>query len=38
LYGLLIDFFDEISGPKDLISDCLLLRAGKKRYLRVLLT
>lgn len=36
--GRRIDLFDEIIGPKDLKSDCLLLRAGKKRYLRVLLT
>jgi tyrosyl-tRNA synthetase len=36
--GRRIDLFDEIIGTKDLKGDCLLLRAGKKRYLRVLLT
>lgn len=35
--GRRIDPFDEIIGMKDLRNDSLLLRAGKKRYVRVLL-
>jgi tyrosyl-tRNA synthetase len=34
--GRRIDSFDEIIGTKDLRNDALLLRAGKKRYVRVL--
>ena len=32
-----LDQFDEIIDSKDVINDSILLRAGKKRYLRVVM-
>ncbi len=38
LNDIRIDKFDRIIGPKDLLNDSILLRGGKKRYLRVTLS